>query len=74
MTLQEIETILFEEIYENYGVHGQMHAAKLILASHLRSQIGLLKEMIARMGDKDDKYQLLSKILRLDAELTKLNQ
>lgn len=71
MTLEEIETILFEEIYENYGVHGQMHAAKLILASHLRSQIELLDFILI---SRDSEVMLKVKKQKLELELTKLNQ
>lgn len=67
MTQEEIKTILDKKLPIG-------ESATLILASHLRGQIDLLKEMIARMGDKDDKYQLRSKVLRLHSELTKLNQ
>lgn len=52
MTLEEIETILFEELSFSERldeIQGEKEAAKLILASHLRSQIELLNKNIDRL-------------------------
>lgn len=76
MTLEEIETLLDEKLVaKTYGeiafVDNVPEISKLILASHLRSQIELLDFILI---SRDSEVMLKVKKQKLELELTKLNQ